>query len=285
MTSDKKIAANKNNATRSPGPTTKLGKERSKRNATKHGVLALELVVNETDKPEFEALRRDLYDQLSPATTLQNIGFQRILSSIWRSKLALRLEGKRILASFHYFDQSENPVEEDPSAEGFLPTKWYGTSGADLRAAIRFLSHLSKGVEENGCRHAEELKTDIVRLFDENFYALITRWAPMNISTAQLADMLTGHAETFNLPLPEADLLKDQGVVDPALSLQMSVKIINLMQQALEGLARVSNLGADGAGPERHATVLDLAARYYTTATRDLERAVAWYQDLREQRL
>ena len=35
MTSDKKFSE-QDNATRSPGPTTKLGKERSKRNATKH---------------------------------------------------------------------------------------------------------------------------------------------------------------------------------------------------------------------------------------------------------
>ncbi len=73
--------------------------------------------------------------------------------------------------------------------------------------------------------------------------------------------------------------------MDPALSWQMSVKLIDLMREGLEGVARVRNLGADGTGQERQATALDLAARYYTTATRDLERAVAWYQYLREHRL
>ena len=179
MTSEKKFAANQNNAKGSSGPTTEQGKRRSKRNATKHGVLARELVVNESDKPEFEALRNALHEQLSPATPLQNVGFERILSSVWRSKLALRLEGKRLEAVFYHFDQSENRVKEDASAESFLPTRWHGASGTDLRAAIRFLSNLSKGVEENGCRHAEERKPEIIRLFGEEFFALVTHWAPM----------------------------------------------------------------------------------------------------------
>ena len=50
MTSEKKIAANQDNAKKSPGPTSELGKKRTKRNATKHGVLAGEIVVDEMEK-------------------------------------------------------------------------------------------------------------------------------------------------------------------------------------------------------------------------------------------
>ena len=97
--------------------------------------------------------------------------------------------------------------------------------------------------------------------------------------------MVTNHAERFNLPLPDADLLRDRELVDPSLSLQMAVKLIDLKQHDLESLARISSLVADGTGQEHHATVLDIATRYYTTATRDLERAVNWYQYLKEQHL
>ena len=100
MTSDKKIAASQNNAKKSPGPTTELGKRRSKRNATKHGILSCELLIDEMEKLEFETLRSSLRDQLSPDTTLQDVGFGRILTSIWKSKLALRLEAKQLKVTF-----------------------------------------------------------------------------------------------------------------------------------------------------------------------------------------
>ena len=58
MVSDKKkLRPTQQNSRKSTGPKTKLGKERASRNATKHAVLARELMVNDADKPEFETMR------------------------------------------------------------------------------------------------------------------------------------------------------------------------------------------------------------------------------------
>ena len=78
MTSDKKIAANQKNAKHSTGQKTKTGKQRSKRNATRHSIFTRELLIRDVDKNEFELLRSGLQDQFSPQTALQRIAFDRI---------------------------------------------------------------------------------------------------------------------------------------------------------------------------------------------------------------
>ena len=286
MTSDKKIAANQNNGKKCAGPTTELGKRRSKRNATKHGVLASELVVDEMDKPEFETLRTNLRDQLHPATTLRGVGFGRILSCIWKTKLAQRFEAIQLKATLDQLYEVEHPVQKDGPAQSLLPTKWYYASRADLRTGLRLLSNLHNVVQESGWFHLEELKPEIVRAFGEEFLSLLTHWIPMSPSAIKMANSLAKHAEKFPLPHPQVVESKNTRVVaDPQQSLQMALKLIDLMNEYLESLLRIADLDADSTGQQSRVSAMELATRYYTTATRELERAVNWYQYLKEHQL
>src|SRR5262249_52788262 len=54
MTSEKKIAANRMNAQRSTGPRTAAGKERSRRNALKHGLSGHGGVLNDHERAELK---------------------------------------------------------------------------------------------------------------------------------------------------------------------------------------------------------------------------------------
>jgi hypothetical protein len=74
-------------------------------------------------------------------------------------------------------------------------------------------------------------------------------------------------------------------VVDLKANWQMSVKLIDLLRLHVEGLMRVKGMAAEGSDERQSANTLDLGARYATTATRDLERAVLWFQYLKEQNL
>jgi hypothetical protein len=125
----------------------------------------------------------------------------------------------------------------------------------------------------------------VTRAFGEEFFSLLTQWVPMNITAIHMAEMLVDKAEKFRSPLPPLDSKYTRVVEDPKLSWQMGVKLIELTQQHLQSLLRMSDLGADGTGQEHHASPLDLATRYCTTATRELERAVRWYQYLKELKL
>ena len=97
---------------------------------------------------------------------------------------------------------------------------------------------------------------------------------------------IDAHKQRFGSPSPAAAESKhDDVVLDPLLSLQMAVKLIQLTQQHVESLLRIYGLHADGAGQERHVSAVELATRYYTSATRELERAVNWYRYLKEDQL
>lgn len=287
-TSREKIAANTSNSSHATGPKTKIGRERSKLNAWKHGIFARELLVADEDKPEFAALRSALRDQLQPASALQQIGFDRILSSCWRYKLATRLEMKRLKAHFELKDDQalQEPQNDSPSQN--VLSRWYAVSNADLRNAIRLLLELGQEVATNGWRNKEEWRDRLINTFGSECFELFTSWDPMSIQAILMAEHLDDTVKVFNSPLPpipDIDSRKQRTLVDPKLSWQMSVKLIDLSRYYLEGLARINKLGGDRPDERQGAAALDLGARYATTATRDLERAVAWYQYLKEQHL
>ena len=285
MTSKKKIASNQNNAKKGTGPTTEQGKRHSKRNATKHGVLARELVVSDSDKPEFEALREALHDQLSPATTLQHIAFDRILCAIWRYKLAVRFDAKRMKETIDQAEEKEDPGQKETPAGHILPTKWYGTRPADLRDAIRLLKEVREDVSENGWIHAEQWKRPVTIAFGDRFFFMLAEWTPSSIDEISLAQKFAAQAKGSASPLPEKSPGVMGVIVDPKLSWQFGLKLIDLMQEHLEDLARISNLADANSGQERGTSALELANRYSTSATREVERAVEWYRTLKEQGL
>ena len=94
--SKKKREANRRNAQLSTGPKTEAGKNHSRRNAVKHGVLASALLVTKgggaEDAAEFEELLSDLNRDLSPVGRLEKMMVEKIAVCSWRQKRALRYE-------------------------------------------------------------------------------------------------------------------------------------------------------------------------------------------------
>ncbi len=113
MSTENKINANRMNSKRSTGPKSAAGKCHSAHNAVKHGIFANEIFVTEREKPEFEALRHQLYDQFAPATPMQHCAFDRVLCCCWRGKLATRLEMNRLKAHLEC-EAAENASSATP---------------------------------------------------------------------------------------------------------------------------------------------------------------------------
>ena len=55
MTSFRQIEANRRNACKSTGPTTDAGKERSRRNAVRHGLTAETVITTLEDEEDYKA--------------------------------------------------------------------------------------------------------------------------------------------------------------------------------------------------------------------------------------
>ena len=276
------MTINTKNAHHSSGPKTANGKRNSSRNATKHGFFAKELILSDEEKLEFQTLDRTLREQLRPRTALQGLGLEEIVCCSWRCKLAARLEARRLRILLDTpQDQEVQPQEaEDPAR-----TRWYAASRGDLRVAIRVLCNARKEFEQLG-RIPEERKDQLDRLFGTEWYDSTTKWVSMSKEAILAARHMEEHAKNFGTGLPYVDDKElTKVVVDPSQCFQMVDKLIATQSQHLHDLLRSWEQRASESAAAQAASPVDFAPRYFTTATRDLHRAVEWYAYLKKSNL
>jgi hypothetical protein len=91
-TSEKRVAANRQNAKKSTGPRTLDGKERARLNAVTHGLTAQTAVLPGEDPGELEALSKSLMRQLKPRGVVQRIIAERVVSLAWKLRRVARAE-------------------------------------------------------------------------------------------------------------------------------------------------------------------------------------------------
>lgn len=91
-----RIAANRANARKSTGPRTRKGKDRSRQNALKHGLLANQILINDDDPAEapelFQALIDGVIAHFNPADPFEELLVQRLAVCYWRLRRAFRYE-------------------------------------------------------------------------------------------------------------------------------------------------------------------------------------------------
>ncbi len=91
--SDAKLAANRENAQRSNGPKTDLGKQESSKNARKHCLLAMGVIpeVDGQDADQERArLEAELWDQYQPVGFVEELQFEKMVTAYWLDRRALR---------------------------------------------------------------------------------------------------------------------------------------------------------------------------------------------------
>lgn len=74
------------------GPKTPQGKEVSKMNALKHGLLTKEVLLKEDDPKLLEELAEGITSILLPVGRMEEILVDRIISSTWRLRRAIQVE-------------------------------------------------------------------------------------------------------------------------------------------------------------------------------------------------
>ena len=103
--SPRKIAANRQHSLQSTGPKSEWGKQNSKYNALKHGLLARQIVRISPECGEsrqaFQKLLVGLGEELQPVGHLERVIVEKIALSIWRSKRAISFENGSIRQNVH----------------------------------------------------------------------------------------------------------------------------------------------------------------------------------------
>jgi hypothetical protein len=92
MSSLKQIEANRRNALKSTGPTTPEGKERSRRNAVRHGLTAETVIAALEDAVDYQAFETAVASDYDAETAVERELVLRLASVLWRLRRATGIE-------------------------------------------------------------------------------------------------------------------------------------------------------------------------------------------------
>ncbi len=110
-TSEKQLAANRQNAQLSTGPKTNEGKAVASQNAAKHGLYSDKVIVNskylKEDQAEYDNLLFNLRADLNPIGMFQDILVQKIANCLWRLRRAMNAETAHISDRINRIDSDQ----------------------------------------------------------------------------------------------------------------------------------------------------------------------------------
>jgi hypothetical protein len=124
MTSDKQLHANRANATKSTGPRSQAGKDRSRLNSRKHGLTAKMLIIVGEYADDFDQLRAALLDEHDPRSALECELVERLAGILWRLRRVPLFEAAildarhsqvlqlRLSNSYRAYEETEKDGEE-----------------------------------------------------------------------------------------------------------------------------------------------------------------------------
>jgi len=113
MSSQKQIAANRQNAQKSTGPKTEEGKETVSQNAIKHGLTARQDVIG-TESQEFYDFRRDqMLADLAPTGPIEAMLAERIVSLSWRLDRSVTIQTQVIDTLLEDFERVHKEAVKD----------------------------------------------------------------------------------------------------------------------------------------------------------------------------
>lgn len=142
--SQKQLAANRRNALKSTGPKDT---SRSRLNALKHGLLSKEVLMAGEEKKVLEQLGRKLRLELTPQGELETVLVDRIISSMWRLKRAVRVETGYLQAEYEECKASDWGIGErnDSKTWSLVAMRQLGNSTTWLNL-IRYESAIERQI-------------------------------------------------------------------------------------------------------------------------------------------
>jgi hypothetical protein len=109
MTSFRQIEANRRNALESTGPKTEAGKQRSRRNAVRHGLTAETVISTLEDAEDYRAFEAAVIADYDAQSTVERELVLRLASLLWRLRRATMMEtGLFEIQAEHLRDYRQN---------------------------------------------------------------------------------------------------------------------------------------------------------------------------------
>ena len=118
MASEKQIAANRANSQRSTGPRTPEGKAASRRNATRHGLLARAVLLEAECPRQFDAFANSYYAEYDPQTPTERGFVNEMILARWLQLRLTRFESTQIDREFVLQDTPELAALDNATRAG-----------------------------------------------------------------------------------------------------------------------------------------------------------------------
>ena len=159
MATDKQIAANRANALKSTGPKTPEGRDRSSRNALRHGLLAKTVLLRAECPDSFRKFVSSFYAEYRPKTATEHALVQIMAVARWRM---LRTAGLAVVQVDREFNDPSNRAYGDLDNATRVGLAWHdasvksGALNAALVAETRYQRQFDSALDRL-LRHREAL--------------------------------------------------------------------------------------------------------------------------------
>jgi hypothetical protein len=154
MTSVRQLEANRHNALKSTGPKTEDGKQRSRRNALRHGFTA-ETVIEPLENPEeYRVFEDAIVSEYLPQTPVEQELVHRLASLFWRLRRATSIETGllRMQSEILHAFRSSRPSAAKPSVGEGAPSA-FGGNGPEFRQDVISGANGEQELHPQGGRH------------------------------------------------------------------------------------------------------------------------------------
>jgi hypothetical protein len=140
---------------RGTGPRTATGKERSKQNSRKHGILSKTVVLESESQDEFDSLLNGLRDYFCPIGTHEDLLVDDLACLWWRKRRFLIAERAEILAASLFVDYDEKQRQLNDAGEILERSSCGGlvrkiTNPEVLQKCLKLLADLNDAIKQRG---------------------------------------------------------------------------------------------------------------------------------------
>ena len=143
-------------ASKATGPRTTQGKERSKNNATRHGIFSKVVVLKSESRVEFDALLHGLRNDFQPVGKFEELLVEKLAILFWRGRRLLIAEAAEIPAEAKFVVEWDGK-ERDREEAGRLPQlscnggliRWIANRVA-LQGCLDLLGELKERIDARG---------------------------------------------------------------------------------------------------------------------------------------
>ncbi len=129
MTSFRQIEANRRNACKSTGPVTEEGKQRSRRNAVRHGLTAETVIGVLEDAEDYKAFEAAIIADYDAQSAVERELLLRLASLLWRLRRATTMETGLLDIQADYLNEFRKRRQTPPAPREIIYTG-FGPVGA-----------------------------------------------------------------------------------------------------------------------------------------------------------